>query len=294
MRTVKPQREYAPTRTGFRLRRLLRDKGFQKFATFWAPLAMIAAGAGWIALQTDMRAAAMAKMDEMKRDALDRPEFAIRTLLVEGADPKVEAAVRRRLTRAIGVSSLAYDADRARRRAQALGWVATAQARLEAPSTLRITITQNKPALIWRRGETLTLLGADGAPIERALVRSNHPDLPLVAGAGADTPRAVREALAIFASSGPLHNRMRGLVRVGERRWDIILADGPVVMLPSQDALDALAYVTSLESGPDKLLTKDVTTIDLRLADRRVLRLGPDALQSLEDGRAEKTDGEDA
>lgn len=295
MRKVRLERDYAPTRTGFRIRRLLRDKAFQKFATVWAPLLLILAGTGWVASQTELRVAAMAKIDEIKHDALEHPEFAITRLSIEGATPDVEAALRRQLGYTLGASSLTFDATRARRRAEALGWVASAQARLEAPRTLNIAVTLRKPALIWRRGEALTLLDATGAAIARLESRAQHPGLPLIAGVGANTPVAVSEAIRIFQAAGALGPRLRGLVRVGERRWNAVLNDGPVVMLPAAGALDALAYVKALEQTPEKPLTKDVTAIDLRINGRPTLRLGPDALQGLHDGRnAKAAAGEDA
>ena len=295
MREVRPARDYAPTRTGFRIRRMLRSKSFQKFATVWAPLLFILAGIGWVAAQTELREQTMAQIEEMKREALGRPEFAVTRLDIEGATPAVEAALRRQLGYTLGASSLTFDATRARRRAEALGWVRSAQARLEAPRTLTISVRLRKPGLIWRRGEALTLLDPSGAVIERLESRAAHPGLPLIAGRGANAPRAVNEAMRLFMEAGALGPRLRGLVRIGERRWDAVLHDGPVVMLPAKGALDALAYVKALEQTPEKPLTKDVTAIDLRIKGRPTLRLGPDALQSLHDGRnAKAATGEDA
>ncbi len=294
MREVKPPRDYAPTRTGFRFRRLLRDKAFQKFATVWLPLALVIAGIGWVAGQPDLRAAALTRFDQMKKDALGRPEFAITKLDIEGASPPVRAVLRRQLGHSLDGSSLTFDVERARRRAEALGWVRSAQARLEAPRALSVSVILRTPAIIWRRGETLTLLDRSGAPIQRLKSRTAYPGLPLIAGRGANSPTAVAEAMAIFRAAGALGPRMRGLVRIGERRWNAVLNDGPVVMLPANDALDSLAYVKALEQTPEKPLTKDVTAIDLRIKGRPTLRLGPDALRSLHDGRNAKASGEDA
>lgn len=294
MREVRPPRDYAPTRTGFRIRRLLRDQAFRKFATCWAPIILVMAGIAWVASQAHLRDQITAAFEEAKRDALGRPEFAITRLDIQGATPVVEAALRRQLGNTLGASSLSFDAEQARKRAEALGWVRSAQARLEAPRTLNVTVTLRTPALIWRRGEALTLLDASGAAIERLETRAAHPGLPLIAGLGANSPFAVNEAIRIFNEAGALGPRLRGLVRVGERRWNAVLHDGPVVMLPAKGALDAMAYVKALEQTPEKPLTKDVTAIDLRIKGRPTLRLGPDALQSLHDGRNAKANGEDA
>ena len=149
MREVKPPRDYAPTRTGFRFRRLLRDKAFQKVATVWAPLALVLIGIGWIGAQTDLRDAALAEIDEIRKDALGRPEFAITKLDIEGATPSVETALRDQLSQSLGASSLTFDAEDARRRAETLGWVRSAQARLEAPKTLRVSVALRKPCLLY-------------------------------------------------------------------------------------------------------------------------------------------------
>ena len=218
MREVRPARDYAPTRIGFRFRRMLRSVGFHRFATLWAPLLLVVASIGWIASQAELREQIMAQVETAKRDALGRPEFAVTRLTIEGASPEVEAALRRQLAYTIGASSLTFDAERARRRAEALGWIRSAQARLEAPRTLTVTVTLRQPALIWRRSEALTLLDATGAAMERLESRAAHPGLPLIAGLGANKPAAVNEAMAIFRKAGALAPRLRGLVRVGERR----------------------------------------------------------------------------
>ena len=63
--------------------------------------------------------------------------------------------------------------------------------------------------------------------------RLRRPDLPLIAGEGAE--QHVPEALALLAETGPVATRVRGLVRVGERRWDLVLDRDQVVKLPEAD-----------------------------------------------------------
>jgi cell division protein FtsQ len=83
----------------------------------------------------------------------------------------------------------------------------------------------------------------------------------------------VAEALALCAVAGPLAERLRGLVRVGERRWDAVIEDGPKIMLPAHGAVAALERAAALEAAED-LTGRDVTHLDLRDPGRPVVRLG--------------------
>lgn len=292
MRAVK-RRDPAPSKTGFRLRRLWRSRAFRRVVTLWIPCAAILGAGVWAASQPHLRALAMERYAELRHQFVQRPEFAIRRVVVSGASPLLEAELRAALGPALGASSLEIDARAVRAHAEALGWVAAARVRLEAPETLHLHIRERTPDLLWRRGEDLILLDRDGAEIDRAAARADWPELPVVAGTGANDPLAVDEALAIFAAAGGLAPRLRGLVRVGERRWNAVIQDGPTILLPETGAADAIGYAAALDEAED-LLARDVAQVDLRLSRRPTLRLGPDAVDSLAASRAPKAPGEDA
>ena len=54
----------------------------------------------------------------------------------------------------------------------------------------------------------------------------------MVAGEGAD--KNIAEARALLASAMPLADRLRGLIYVGERRWDLALDRNQRIMLPDR------------------------------------------------------------
>ena len=87
------------------------------------------------------------------------------------------------------------------------------------------------------------------------------PDLPLLAGAGAR--EHVREALALMDAALPLGDRLRGLVRVGARRWDLVLDRNQRIRLPEQGAMQALERVLALDQAQD-LLARDLLFVDMR------------------------------
>ena len=97
------------------------------------------------------------------------------------------------------------------------------------------------------------------------------------------------EAREIYSIVAPIKDRVLGLVRMGERRWDVVL-DGKLIALPADGATDSLRALMAMQSRQG-VLEKDVSIIDLRDADRMILRLSEDALNELRLAR-ERVHGE--
>ena len=289
MRSVK--RDPAPSRIGFRVKRLWRSAAFRRLATLWAPLLIAVSALGWAAMQEEWRSLARAKVETWRAAISERPEFAVKRIEVLGATPEVEGYVRAVLFGLVGAPSLEIDAASIRDAVEEIGWVARAKVRLAAPDTLMVSVEERTPRAIWRRGGGLFLIDEEGAVVAPLAARAERPDLPVLAGAGADA--AVREARLILAEAKALPIPVRGLVRIGARRWDMIFEDGPKVMLPAAGAVDAVAYLDVIERQ-EGVIGKDVAVIDLRLTGRPTLRLSPDAKDALEAARAPKKPGEDA
>ncbi|MEO5615990.1 MAG: cell division protein FtsQ/DivIB, partial [Cypionkella sp.] len=119
---------------------------------------------------------------------------------------------------------------------------------------------------------------ATGHRVAGLSARADRADLPLVAGEGADA--AMPEALAIFDTARPISERVRGLVRVGARRWDLILDRDQRIMLPSVNPVAAVERLLALNAS-DKLLERDILSIDLRNQDRPAIRLAPFAMNEV-------------
>ena len=69
---------------------------------------------------------------------------------------------------------------------------------------------------------------------------------------------------------------------VGERRWNLRLANKLDVRLPEHDVENALEVLTRAEAE-DHLFSRDITAIDLRLPDRLTVRLSAEAAKARED-----------
>ena len=88
----------------------------------------------------------------------------------------------------------------------------------------------------------------------------------------------VAEARALLSAAQPLNDRLRGLVRVGMRRWDLVLDRDQRILLPPQDPVRALHRVIALDGAQD-MLERDVAVVDMRLGARPTLRMTEAAIQ---------------
>lgn len=171
-----------------------------------------------------------------------------------------------------------------------LNAVERVRVRALASGVLEIRAVERVPVVVWRSTDGLELLDAGGVRVAEIDSRVRRADLPLIAGDGAD--KAVPEALALLAEAQPIGARIRALVRVGDRRWDLVLDRDQTVKLPESGATTALGIVMQQEASGD-LLKRDVSVVDMRNPSRPTIRLNANAMGELKRLR-EAAAGEDA
>jgi len=207
-----------------------------------------------------------------------RTGFAVNEIRVSGNVETSEIDIFDRVGLDGWTSLVGFDVQEARARIESLPWVESVAVRKVYPSTLEVKVVERTPFAIWQQGSVLSLIEADGRVIA-PLSGSRHAALPLVVGRGADTPAA--DFVARVAAYPDLAARVRGYVRVSERRWDLRLDNGVTVKLPEHGADAALAELVALDARHG-LLSRDIETVDMRLADRLVVKLSPDAATARE------------
>jgi cell division protein FtsQ len=111
-------------------------------------------------------------------------------------------------------------------------------------------------------------------------VAPRYLTLPLVVGEGAE--RHARGFLATLDRYADIRAQVRASVLVARRRWDLWLNNGIDVKLPETGVAPALERLAALDRDK-KLLTRDITAVDLRLPDRVTVRLSPAAAQARRD-----------
>ncbi len=272
------RRDPAPSRMAYKLNRLMLRPMVRRFLRFGLPVLLIAAGVAFWASDQSRRDAAMDRVAEIRRQIEERPEFMVRLMAVEDASPKVAGDIREVLSIDFPVSSFDLDLDGLQEAVEELDAVAAASVRIRAGGVLEVEVEERKPAVIWRDAEGLVLLDATGHLVAPLDARTDRPDLPLIAGTGADA--VVEEALVLFETALPIRNRLRGFLRVGERRWDVVLDRDQRIMLPEEAAETALKKAIQLDVAQD-LLERDLSVVDFRNPARPVMRLGMTAIETL-------------
>jgi len=283
------RRDPAPSRWAYRMQRLWLTPIFRVTMRVGLPAFVVTLAIGIYLSDQARRDAFGNRYVALKSSVEQRPEFLVGLLAVDGASPELSDAVRAKLNLTLPISRFDLDLDALRARAETLDAVQSAEVKIGAGGVLQVTVTERQPAYVWRSAGGLMMIDAGGHRIAGLADRADRADLPLIAGDGAD--KAVAEATALLRSTGPLAPRIRGLVRISDRRWNIVLDRDQTILLPATDPIDALDSLLALNKAED-IFARDITAIDLRNEHRPVLRLAPFALEDLRraQGNAPKTE----
>lgn len=271
-------RDPAPSRLAYRLNRLWLTPMVRKLARVGLPAFLLAMTVGiWLSDET-RRAQISGAATGLIESIQNRDEFMVRTMEIEGASEVVDRGLRGMLPVTLPASSFDIDLDAFRARVLRLDAVESVDLRIKPGGVLAAVVTERVPLVLWRHARGLELLDRTGHRVASATSREVRSDLPMIAGIGAD--RAAAEALLLIDAAGPLLPRLRGLERVGERRWDIVLDRGQRIMLPAKDPLPALQRVIAMDRVHD-MLGRDLSIIDMRVIDRPSVRIGLDAQNAI-------------
>jgi cell division protein FtsQ len=271
-------RDPAPSKWKYRYQRWMLTPGVRTGARIGIPLALIAIiGAVWVSDDAN-RAMVSETYADLKEAVQQRPEFILSKMDVVGADDQTVADVLTMLPQAFPVSSFDLDLIEMRETVEDLYAVESARIRVGDAGALIVDITPRVPVAVWRDKGTLRLI--DQGQVISGIIetRADRRDLPLIAGDGAHDH--LEEALALFQTAAPIKERVRGLVRMGERRWDMVLDKGVRLMLPEAAPIAALDRMIALNEAKD-MLNRDIAAVDMRNPDRAVLRMTSDAANAL-------------
>jgi cell division protein FtsQ len=178
-----------------------------------------------------------------------------------------------------GHSSLLFlDAAAVRDRLKANPWIADATVLKFYPGQLEIDLVERSAFALWQENGRLSVIADDGAVLEPYVSR-RFLSLPLVVGKGAETH--ARDFLALLARYPHVHEVTRAAIFVGERRWNLRTKDGLDIRLPEHDVGNALAELGRLDKE-EKLFSRDIVAVDMRLPDRLVVQLSDDAAKARE------------
>jgi cell division protein FtsQ len=176
-------------------------------------------------------------------------------------------------------SLLFLDAATARQRLKTNPWIADAAVLKLYPDRLQVDVSERQAFALWQKDGRVAVIADDGTVLEPYVAR-RFTALPLVVGPGADI--RAKEFLALVARYPEIRDAVRASVLIADRRWNLKLKNGMAIRLPESDVEHALDTLVALDREK-KLLSRDITTIDLRLPDRVTVRLSDAAAQARDD-----------
>ena len=182
-------------------------------------------------------------------------------------------------------SLLFLDVADARAKLEAIPWIAEATVRKLYPDRLQITVTEREPFALWQQQGKIKVIAADGTVLAEK-VEPRLASLSFVVGNGA-AARA-RDFLAVLDKYPSIRDSVRASIYVAERRWNLKLKNGVDVRLPETNLEGALATLARLDREKN-LLSRDITAVDLRLADRLTVRLSDAVAQAREEAIKKNT-----
>ena len=269
-------RDPAPSRMSYRMQRWMLTPGIRLVLRIGLPMVVVFAGTTAY-LANDVRRDALNQfVTDIRVSIQERPEFMVSLMAIDGAGLNLAEEIREVLPLNFPTSSFDLDLEEIRDVVAGLDPVKQASVRIRPGGILQIDVVERLPVVVWRDRSGVTLLDENGVRVETLPGRSARADLPLIAGRGAD--KNVSEALKLIAASGPLRDRVRGLVRIGERRWDVVLDRSQRILLPTDKPVRALEHVIALSEAQD-MLDRDLAVVDMRLAARPTIRMSPEAVK---------------
>jgi cell division protein FtsQ len=276
MQQVTPRLDPAPSRWSYRMQRLMLTPLYRNLLRIGVPF-VIAFGSVTLYMSDDQRRDTVVQgFVDLREQFQTRPEFMVNLMAIDGASSSVAEDIREVLQLDFPISSFDLELEVILAQIRDLPPVQDASLRVRSGGILQVDVVERSPAVVWRTALGLEVLDVTGAVIAPAASREAFAALPLIAGEGAD--RHVTEALDLVRAAGPLGARMRGLVRVGDRRWDVVLDREQRILLPEEGPVQALERVIAM-GQVHEMLERDLSVVDMRLSQRPTIRMNPAAVE---------------
>ena len=215
---------------------------------------------------------------EFRENIKNRPEFLINLIKIDGVNHRISNEIRSVMNLDLPISSYDFDLENIKSKVQLMNIVETANLFI-ADNIIHVEILERKPSIIWQNNDSLEILDANGISISSVNSRDKHLNLPLIAGQGAN--KHVKEALFIYHHNLIFSEQLIGLVRVGNRRWNMDLINNRRVMLPSEGVNKALKKMIELNLVYE-FSSKNFNVLDFRNINRVIIRKNNEPTQTIE------------
>ena len=260
----------APSRVAYRIMRLLLIPRLRLIFTLGFPSLLIFCATLGLFININVWENISAIKKDLKLAFVERPEFMIKVASIDGSSDELANEIREILPLDFPVSYFDLDIKYLHKVVNEIPAVASAAIKISVGGVLQINVAEKSPAFIWRKGNVMSVIDETGSFIRIANSRVDYPKLPLVVGEAADL--AVSEISSLMQANEYFKDHVRAFIRVGERRWDLILENNVRIMLPQREFLAAFDRLMLMnEAG--SLLSGRLSNIDMRLVVRPTVRV---------------------
>ena len=260
----------APSRVAYRIMRLLLIPRLRLIFTLGFPSLLIFCATLGLFININVWENISAIKKDLKLAFVERPEFMIKVASIDGSSDELANEIREILPLDFPVSYFDLDIKYLHKIVNEIPAVASAAIKISAGGVLQINVAEKSPAFIWRKDNVMSVIDETGSFIRIANSRVDYPKLPLVVGEAADL--AVSEISSLMQANEYFKDHVRAFIRVGERRWDLILENNVRIMLPQREFLAAFDRLILMnEAG--SLLSGRLSNIDMRLVVRPTVRV---------------------
>lgn len=260
----------APSRFAYRIMRLLLTPRLRLIFTLGFPSLLIFCATLGLFININVWENISAIKKDLKLAFVERPEFMIKVASIDGSSDELANEIREILPLDFPVSYFDLDIKYLHKVVNEIPAVASTAIKISAGGVLQINVAEKSPAFIWRKDNVMSVIDETGSFIRIANSRVDYPKLPLVVGEAADL--AVSEISSLMQANEYFKDHVRAFIRVGERRWDLILENNVRIMLPQREFLAAFDRLMLMnEAG--SLFSGRLSNIDMRLVVRPTVRV---------------------
>lgn len=204
-----------------------------------------------------------------KNYIFERPELSVSKLEIKTANLDLVNQINAILKLSFPINSIKLDINHIQKIINQIDSVESSNVRIKDSGVLLVEVIERKPVAVHRENDDLALIDLKGYKINNIFSRNDRKDLPLIVGTEGNYQ--VKEALEIYQLLSIYLNEIRGLIRVGERRWDIIFKNNKRIKLPEKYPKRSLRKFLSSDKSY-LISSNDFVIIDLRFTNKIILR----------------------
>ena len=207
--------------------------------------------------------------NHLKNYIFERPELSVSKLEIKTANLDLINQINAILKLSFPINSINLDINNLQKIINKIDSVESSNVRINDSGVLLVEVIERKPVAVYREQDELSLIDIKGYKITNIFSRSDRKDLPLIVGTEGNYQ--IKEALEIYQLLSENTNEIRGLIRIGKRRWDIIFKNNKRIKLPEKNPKRLLKKFLSSDKSY-LISSNNFSIIDLRFTNKIILR----------------------